>query len=535
MKTSPAAPQPWACAAVLALAAAAGGLRSDAGWLFFGIAALGGFAYYGPRLAAGQTLAALFFCWVGAAAVFSPEPEVSLAVFGRYALLGLVFFCAAAFAEGRAAWLRGVYAVAAFCAGTLVLQRLGGGEVTGLIGNNPNYSAAFCAAAFPAAFLGACPPVTGRHKLLMAGLALLFGAGVLASGSRGALLAAFLSAAAGLAVSRRWLLLGFFGAAGLGAAALLPGEAWAGLLKFSDPRAFARPRLWGAALDAAAASPLLGWGPGLYDRAFELFKFPFFDGLTYYGHATLHAHSEPLNLAAEAGFPAALLLLGAAARGLLRRGGSLPLKLCALAALTQALADITFYSGAVALLFWGSLGFAGEAERETLALGRGARAALAVALLALLALPFVPGAGRRAYAAAAAAGAADNPALALALPRRAALDLPKDPFLPEAEGRLLLALKDLKGAEAAFSRALALEPEFDAASLGLAQVYLASGRGAQACPLLARAEESPGLAPRTAYQRGLAACDRAAAAGLRKKLCGKRTAGGATAPGRKTR
>ena len=195
-----------------------------------------------------------------------------------------------------------------------------------------------------------------KKRFFYSALSLLLAAGIFASVSRGAALAALLSAAAGLAFTRRWKWLAGLFAAVLAAAALLP--AWEILLKLYDPRAFARPRLWGAALEAAASSPLLGWGPGSFGKVFEAVKFPYFDGLSFYGHSTLHAHSEILNLAAEAGFPAALLFLAAAAGALLSGGREkLPVKLCALAVFLQGGTDMVFYSGAVALLFWGSLGF----------------------------------------------------------------------------------------------------------------------------------------------------------------------------------
>jgi len=528
----------WAQAIALILAVAAGGLRSELAWLVFAVLVSAWFIRSAPGLAfSGREAAALFFCWLAAAAAFSPYPALSMPALAKYALAGIIFFSAAAAPDGCQAWLRGIYAIGAVAAVTLLVQRLSGGWVIGIIGENPNYSAAFCAAGFPAALIGAVPDGGKKEKTMKALLALLLGAGVLASGSRGALLAALLSASGGLAVSRRWTALAVFAAAALGAAALLPAETWAGLLKFSDPRAFARPRLWGAALEAAAASPLLGWGPGRFGPAFEFFKFPFFDGISYYGHATLHAHSEVLNLAAEGGVPAALFFLAAAAAVLLRRGGSLPLKLCAFAVLLQGSVDMIFYSGAVALLFWGSLGFAGAGDSPGVNPGRGWRLTAGLLLPAGLFLPLLSGLAPAsgAFSAQTEAAAAKNPSLALALVRHAALDDPKDPFLKEAEGRLLASLKDLDVAEEAFSSALALEPGFAAARLGLAGIYAAKGRTAEACGLLARPEKDPTVQLRTAYHRGLSFYDAKAALELEKKICGKKKTGGAIAPGRKTR
>ncbi|MBI5743835.1 MAG: tetratricopeptide repeat protein [Elusimicrobia bacterium] len=539
----PGAHVPYLLGFFLAAAVAAGGLRGDAGWLVFGTGFLAWFAASGRRLSAeGLTAPVLFFAWMGAAAVFSPDPLASAPVFGRYALLGLAFFAASSSGEeSRSGWLAAVYVLGAAAAAGLLGQRLAGQPLTGFIGGNPNYSAAFCAAAFPAALLSAAAGSHGRETAQKALLALLLAAGVLASGSRGALLAAFVSAASGLAAARRWRLLAAFAVLAVGAAALLPREGWEGLFKFSDPRAFERPRLWLAAARAAEASPLLGWGPGLFVRAFELFKFPFFDGISYFGHGTLHAHGELFNLAAEAGFPAAVFFAATAGTVLLRRGtGNLPVKLCALSVLLQGSADMIFYSGAVGLLYWGSLGFAWRAralpeERPA----RLPRLLAAAVTLALLALPFAAGFAsgglgflRVSYLEARSGG---GPFLARALLAFSEAAEPFNPFPAEAEGRLRMAAKDLAGAELAFSRALRLEPGFAAAGFGLASVYAASGNRKDACQLLAGLEKKYPEGPESEYQKRLLSYDEAAAKELKKEICGNRKTGGATAPGRKTR
>jgi O-antigen ligase len=521
----------------LALAIMSGGLRSPAQWLFFGALFLCWFVLWGAKPAAsGPEAPLLFFAWLAAAALFSPEPLVSIGFFARYAVLGLLFFSAVSAEAGAGAWLLAVYGAGSVAALMFLMERGAGLPALGLIGGNPNYSAVFCAAAFPAATLGVSVP-GGSRRPAYALLALLLAAGIAASGSRGAALAAFLAVAAGLGLAGRWRWLGGLLVAAAAAAVFLPSPVWVGVLKFSDPRAFARPSLWGSALRAAAASPLLGWGPGRFDKVFEIFKFPYFDGVSFYGHSTLHAHGELFNLAAEAGFPAAAFFLLAAAQALVSGGvKKLPLKLCALAALLEGGVDMIFYSGAVALLFWGSLGYGAE-SRPAGKTRRPLWAALAVCCLAGLALPSVQRFmdGSQAFAAAAygEASAGNDPVLAMALLKSAQLDNPKDPFIAEAEGRGLAALGDLSGAGAAFNRALALEPGFAGAKLGLARVDAALGRSAQAC------SELPvpygGLEPDGRYQAAIAALDMKELERLKKEICSSRKTGGATAPGRKTR
>ncbi len=542
---------PWAPAFFLVLAVAAGGLRSPEAWLLFGAVFLPWAALSIRGLAgAGLTAPLLFFFWVAAAALFSPGPLVSLGASSRYAVFGLLFFYAASSEEGDKSWLAAVYGLGLAAAAVFILQRITGQYLTGLIGANPNYSTVFCAAGFPAAVLALSGTEERKEKFLYSALALLLAAGIAAAASRGAALAAFLSAAAGLGFARRWKWLAGLFAAGLAAAAFLPASGLEILFKFHDPRAFARPRLWGAALDAAAASPLLGWGPGRFGEILEAFKFPYFDGLSFYGHGTLHAHSEILNLAAEAGFPAAVLFLLTAGAALYLGGREkLPLKLCALAAFIQGGADMIFYSGAAALLFWGSLGFSaggapagGEAApRGGAAVPVGGKFIAALCALCFFGLALGPAAGlfsarqkfiSRAYREAALAR---NPALDLALARSAALESPKDVFAAAVEGGAFAAAGDAAGAEAAFGRALSLEPGFAGARLGLAVVYAASGRGGEACAELAILGKAPAAAPADPYGRGLARFDRPAAEKLEKELCRKKKNGAATASRRMTR
>jgi len=527
---------PWMPACFLLLAVAAGGLRQQGGWLFFGALLLAWHALRpAPLSAAGLKGPLLFFGWLLAAALFAPDPGAALGNFSRTALLGLFFFGALSYKDGSRGWLAALYAVGAAAAAVFLFQRLSGAALTGLIGANPNYSAVFCAAALPAALLALSAPDAGRQRALYAPLALLLIAGLAASGSRGAVLAALLSAGAGLAWLRRWPWLAGLLTALTAAALLIPGGP-AEFLKLDDARAYERPRLWGAALRAALASPLLGWGPGQFGDVFEYFKFPYADGISYFGHSTLHAHSEPLNLAAEGGLPAALLFLAAAAAGLARGWkNNLPLALAALAALLQGGADMIFYSGAVGLLYWGSLGFcaAGNAPAGD---GSSARALAALFVTGLLALPAGEAPGARAFLAAAEleAGAGGSRALAVALARADAAARPRSAFAAADEGAALAAAGDLAAAEKAFSRALQLEPAFAEARLGLAGVYAAAGRYPEACA----AAEEPGTyaaaRPSGEYERLLLGYDRPAAERFKKEICGKKKTGSVTASPRRT-
>lgn len=520
-----AAAAPYGPGLLLLLAAVLGGLRSSPAWLAFGAALLAWLALPGRALRAnGREPALLFFCWLAAAALFSSDLASSLGVAASLGLLAALAFAAEA-ADGKG-WLRAVTALGVAATFFFFFQRLSGQLPSGFIGANPNYSAVFAAAAFPAALYGALG-AAGRRRAALLALAGLLAAGVLLSGSRGALAAAFLAGAAGLWFSGRRTAFAVYLLAGAAAAALLPAGALEGLLKLDDPRAFARPQLWGAALRAAAAAPALGWGPGLFENVFEVFKFPYFDGAAYYWHTTKHAHGELFNLAAEGGFPAAVLFALAAGAALFRGGEEkLHLKLVLLAVFLQGCVDMIFYSGAVGLLFWGTFGAltAGEAPG-----GRQSpvpRLLLAGAVLAA----FLAGAWLKTLPSGAAPGS--YPEAVLARARVAALRAPKDALARSAVGDALLAAGDRPGAGAAYSAALALEPNLARARLGLAAA-LGAERSAEACGELELARRAAGLEAGERH-RELLRLDGKEAARLEKDLCRKKKAGGATASGRKT-
>lgn len=522
----------WGPYALLLLSAALGGLRSGAAWPVFG-AGLAAWAWGQGAAREGRIAVPLMFlAWTALAALFSMSPEVSLPVLARGSALVLFFLAASADENGGEGWLAGVKTLGVLAALWFIVERMTGRLPAGFIGHNQNYSAVFIAAAAGPLALEVSGNAGLKRRAGQAALLALLFAALWISKSRSGAAAALLCCAAGLAAERRWRWLGGMAAGIVLAGVLVPGEAWSSVMKLADPRGFQRPNIWQAAISAALEHPFLGWGPGLFGRAFEAFKFPFFDGISYYGHYTLHAHSEPLNIAAEAGFPAAVLFLASAGLWLLPGGKErLEFKLCALGALLMACVDVIFYSGSAALLFWGSLAYSGRRTAEADRLPLKAAAAACLCALGLAALPYDPGA----YARAAYAEAPGSPALALAVTSSGLRERPFDPFSYDARGRALAAAGDLRGAAAAFARALELEPFYAGARLRLAAALAAQGRRDEACAALSAASgPAPQAAPENDYQRELLRRDPAAETAI-KDICRKKKAGGATAPGRRTR
>ncbi|OGS53570.1 MAG: hypothetical protein A3J79_07305 [Elusimicrobia bacterium RIFOXYB2_FULL_62_6] len=560
-------------AVFLLLAAALGGLRDLSGWAVFSALFAGYLLAFERNRSYSLTLPlGLLAAWLAAGLYFSPEPLNSFWHFSRY-LLFMAFF---AFARTRGEeagkfWAGAVTALGCLAAAAALCERALGATPAGIIGANPNYGAAFMAAGLAGA--AAClPGKSGKDRLAYGGIVLLLAAGILAANSRGA----FLAAAAAVCFLL-WLKKGLVPALSLAgalvlAAALLPAEQLGWFLKLRDPRSLERIGIWTSALGGITAQPVFGSGLGLFERVFELFKFPFYNGISYYGHSTLHAHSELLNLAAEAGLPAAALLAWAWVAGVLRGKGAgagprdAALKAFAVALFAQAAVDIVFYSGAVQLCFFGTLGLlAPRAPAEEGAGNRRGRAwlylfaaALAAGLLlkrgferdsacasapgaageACLkkALRFSPGDAGLRKSALAAALASGNFTRAAALADDLAFIYPKDPFLAEAAAEARYGGGDAAGARAGLIRALELEPDFLSARLGLAQLLAREKNGKAADAEFAKldkAAQERRPRPKTAYDSALLYLPQAAHDEMKKWK--KRSTGGTTVSTRKPR
>jgi O-antigen ligase len=157
---------------------------------------------------------------------------------------------------------------------------------------------------------GPRPGPVSRLLLWRAG-ALLCAAGVLAVGSRGALLALTITllvliARAGSARARAWMR-AVPVVIVLAALAVLSVQS-----RFAsnvDPYRYDRPRLWTAALSAWREAPLLGLGPGMYEHRAARHNFPQDLAVFRYSKEPHSAHSQPLQTLAEEGVAGLLTLL----------------------------------------------------------------------------------------------------------------------------------------------------------------------------------------------------------------------------------
>lgn len=548
-------------AALIALpfaAALAGGLREPA-WAAGGLLALWTLAALAPSRpkvsAAGPWLA--WACWLALAAAASPEPLVSAPAVARAVCAALVFAFARLLSEADAElWVVGLAAtgllaaLGACASGALVYSRGAalselGPAMTGFLPPYYNYSAFVEAAAAAAAFACAIAPgSSSAARRSWGAAAALAAAPLLLAHSRGGQLAFIAGAAVVLARAggrRGWLVLGVLG--------LAFGATVAGKLGSAAQQ---RPRLWRAAVQVAADRPVLGEGPERFEAGFSRHNFPSGLSVGRYQMTTPRAHSEPLEAAATAGFPGAVLFLAAVLWPLalaLRRpraSAAREAALAAAAAMTaQLCVDNMLHLPGLALLYASALGAAAPLKPGPApALTARARLAFGAAALACLAA-FVPAAalseGRKRLDAGLSAPARERLAReALRLSPRAAPwhealgeSLLEQGRVEDAAPELALALElrpfrpfpayDLAAARARqgrweearelCERALAAEPDFLNARLLRARALLALGRKGEARAELAEARRrrdalsasAPVLL--TAYDRALVAWD----------------------------
>ncbi len=243
-----------------------------------------------------------------------------------------------------------------------ILQKLGGGDPWGTIGNR-NYLAGYLAASVPIVLAGS----KGRWRIGIPGTALLI-AGIVVAGSRGAFLA--------LAVvlfgwgvfrlrNRRLRTATILAAIGLTLALAFsaPGRRAIGRLAEED----VRPAIWPSALRAAADRPLFGWGPGSFRVVFPLYRTENYRRRPHAVNATQHAHNEPLEYLVESGIvgsAAWIGLLGYAAVGWRRQGRRVaPYGLALCVFLLHGLVDVNLRYPPNGFLFWALTGRLWGADR----------------------------------------------------------------------------------------------------------------------------------------------------------------------------
>jgi putative inorganic carbon (HCO3(-)) transporter len=242
---------------------------------------------------------------------------------------------------------------------------------------------------------------------------------------------------------------------------------------------------WRSTLEMIAARPLTGFGPGSFPHAFPRFAHAGF---------TRQAHETPLQLAAEHGIPAAVLLLAGifAAIGHLWRSAreaSGAARLLRAAAVGGALGlwahnlvDYTFYVAAVHLAFWALLGLAWPPEpSEAPRTGRRTVAAVLCGglLLAAATLLFSQaqlGAARRYQAQGALTAARESLSHVLPFDARRWADLSS---ICESEA-LAGDRSQWQPAIAARTRAAALQRTDPVHPVALARLLIATGDDAQA-------------------------------------------------------
>ncbi len=303
--------------------------------------------------------------------LFSVFPAMSLWDFWKQAVFILFFALAASnYTSSRALsfWHGGILLCALFSLALVFWE----GAFLKKFFSNPNYAAVFLNCAAVLSVFKFFSSNNKRSAATFIFLSILFVWGMLKINSRGALFSFSLCFVFIIVYFRRWKAGVYATIFVLLLVLSMPDDFIEKVLKLNSPTSYKRIDIWWVSLKAFAERPLFGWGPGFFREAFSSFKFPFFYGISYYGHNALNAHSQVLNFMVEGGLALGGAFIFALAKSFdFRRDGkiaALP-SFIALACFLQGLVDIVFFSGAVALLFWGSLGFLADFSKAK-AVGR---------------------------------------------------------------------------------------------------------------------------------------------------------------------
>lgn len=480
--------------------------------------------------------AAAWLPWLGWAllsALASASPLSGLPVLARWgAALAYASLAAAWGAEEREEWVKTLLA-AASALGAAALATGAGRDwrnsMTGLIPPYYNYTVFVLAAAAAAAAAWALHPrgARGAGRKAAAAVALLALACILLSRSRGGLMG--LAAALLVWTGRRWgmraLAAAAVGLAGALALALTIPASRSVLTKDTRIHGEARPAIWKAAVLVAFDGPFLGEGPGNFLAGFRRHPAPSPDSsAARWGMDTPYAHSEPLQAAAETGWPGLLLWLmgaGGALRVLLRRAETDCAReaaaISAAAMSAQLLADNMLQIPALAALWLSALAVAspssGTARWPRAAAAAGACLALAAWVPAeiaargpeLAAAVFPNDAAPREELAWRAEQAGDA-ARADALWAQAEALAPFNAVYPARRARLEALAGRWRGAERLAARAVAFEPGFLRMRLLRADALLRLERRgeslAEAVEIRRRLAESP-AASEFGYERAV--------------------------------
>jgi len=203
--------------------------------------------------------------------------------------------------------------------------------------NNPNFLAGLLVLALPLALVLALRASDSRAKLGWWAASAVFGAALIATGTRGAWLGAAVQVVALAIATRRKavkparidriavLVLVALAMAFVGASLGRSGETnFLERLRGASAHASAdqRVQIWAAAGSAVAERPAFGYGPDAFLAAFRMHRPESY--ATQFGDTstTNNAHSWPLQVAATVGIPAALLFVAAVALALIRSARS---------------------------------------------------------------------------------------------------------------------------------------------------------------------------------------------------------------------
>lgn len=336
--------------------------------VFFSFAILFAFYFLYEKIELQLDFWFIFLLWIALSSYFSLYPHISFFNSFRFFIFYLVYLYFYRRSENLKPYFANVLAFLGFVLGILIIMEAKfSPEFLGwrIVGANKNYVAAIMALCCIYFYYRSLEANSLMDKFRENSGYIFFFLTVIYLQSRGAILSIFLGIfiaswyLKGKAYSIRYIsfLLGIM------AFVAFKND----LLKFHEIKSYARPLIWFSALKSALAFPVFGTGIGTFGAAFEVFKFPYFDGSFYYDHYTEHAHSEILQILSGAGFLSLFIFLFAFYKSVLKHfDGKNIYSILALSLFVQATFDVIFYLPFLWILFFALVGLSEKRQYATI-------------------------------------------------------------------------------------------------------------------------------------------------------------------------
>lgn len=426
-------------------------------------------------------------------AVFSHSPFISIFSVFKWFLFWLFYKFSKSHKETQKSFIFAVVLISFVASIILLVKFFSTGFVSGgIIGRNINYTSVLFVLSAIYFFYSLFNSHNLKYLLLNFLLTIYFLSLIVIINSRGALLAFFVSCFLILINFKKTKLALYFLLSLITLFLILPENFISVLLKLDEPYSYKRIDIWLVALKGFSNFPIYGYGSGLFENIFSIFKFRKFDGISFFNHTTSHAHSEILNILSETGIVAGVFFALAFINSFISGKNNI-FKFFILAIFIQSSFDVVFYLPLINLIFMISAGYT-EENNENLSIKFPVKIFSLMAVMLICVFPYFK------YKFLLENSKSDknfqvfeinkidfeliikeitnsipNSARIFALSSYATNYYPNSVYFLFEKAKCLIISQNYKEAEENLKKAIFLEPYFNRAHLALAEIYLKNG------------------------------------------------------------